>query len=207
MKNRIVGDVKMRRNKYVIGIDPGKRGGIAAISLEDRKVVFTSKMPIVGEDYDYEKIDQIMSDNKDNIAMICIEKVGYMGRDTASSIASLCYHAGVLYGMAYSLNIPITVIAPSAWKKGIGLPAIGAKRGTKTETEEEKKIRQRENAKIKKKAKGNSISLAYELHPELRGRTDALTDGEAEAILIANYYIKLWYGENDEKRNRSTKNK
>lgn len=64
MKNRIVGDVKMRRNKYVIGIDPGKRGGIAAISLEDRKVVFISKMPIVGEDYDYEKIDQIMNDNK-----------------------------------------------------------------------------------------------------------------------------------------------
>jgi len=183
----------MKKEKFIIGIDPGMKGGIALLSLETMKVHTVIRMPVIGDQFDYEEIRRFFEKYKNDVACVCIEKVGYMGKDTASSIATLCYHAGILYGMAYAIGFNVSVMAPSFWKAKIGLPVIGTKRCSKNETPEQKKARLRENAKLKKKAKGNSIVFAYEKHPELRNAQGQLTDGEAEAILIADCYIKLWH--------------
>ncbi|HPS39441.1 MAG TPA: hypothetical protein PL124_08535 [Candidatus Cloacimonadota bacterium] len=168
----------------IIGIDPGHLGGI--VIIDDNSVVLEAyPMPLVGDTYDYHKMLQLFIDNKDS--KVAIEKVGFMGVATANGIADLCYHAGVLYGLALSCCMPVILVPPAIWKKKIGLPPIGITRAVKGETAAEKKSREQSNSALKRKAKTYSIEFAIRTMPSLVNKVTKVTDGIAEAALIAEY--------------------
>jgi len=179
----------------MIGIDPGLLGGIVVVD-EDGKIIQAEPMPVITKGvYDYHGILSLFTLYK-GIATIAIENVGFMGVATASGITDLCYHAGVIYGLAIAVGLPVTLAYPAVWKKQIGLPKIGTKRGTKEESDQEKKKRTSSNYRARRIAKQQSIEYAIRLMPDL-AKFGKITDGIAEAALIAKY---------EQNRNKGDKN-
>ena len=172
-------------DKFVIGIDPGLHGGIVILD-KSGVPIYACEMPTESGVYNYHKVAEIMHKFRE-IGVVAIELVGFMGPETAKNITDLCYHAGVLFGIASAYDIPVITVPPSIWKKRIGLPSIGIVKGHKSETDEDKKKRVNENAKRRKAAKNVSITFALKLMPKLPNVASKITDGIAEASLIGEY--------------------
>lgn len=175
-------------NNLTIGIDPGRKGGIVVLN-ENGEPILAISMPMIGDDYDYKIIDNWIENvmELNPCVKVAIERVGFMGVETAKNISDLVHHAGVLYGIAVAHKLPIILAQPSVWKKKIGLPTIGIGYAKKGESEEDKRKRVNENAKKRKTAKDVSIQHAIRLMPKLQEVAIKVTDGIAEAALIAEF--------------------
>lgn len=119
--------------RTVIGIDPGKSGGVA-IRHNDGKVTLWS-MPDTMLDF----ISEVSSvDSPDNIVVI-LEKInGYMGNAIPASAAGvLMENYGYLQGACAALKLRMELVTPVEWQKPLN---IGTK-GKRTKSEWKNAIR------------------------------------------------------------------
>jgi hypothetical protein len=142
----------------VIGIDPGKNGGI--VSINDVLRIITLKMPPTPRDvYDY--LDSLAG----NDAYAFTEQV-HAGPKMASSAAfKFGQNVGELRMALLALNIPIHYVTPQKWQREFGLLSKGRGLG------------QGDTAK-----KNRNKAKAQELFPEIK-----LTLATCDALLIAEY--------------------
>ena len=106
-----------------IGIDPGKKGGIACIDTESG-ICYT-------EPYSDKALIDLCRDegwngNTDCI-MCCLEKVGAMPGQGVVSMFSFGQSVGYIKGVLESFRIPYQEITPQKWKKEFGLSSDKAK--------------------------------------------------------------------------------
>ena len=146
---------------YIIGIDPGKTGGVAVIDLRTNEAIVYD-MPTITE------FAELMRELQSNVLRCFIEKQQvYPGQGIVSS-GNLMRHYGELLGVLTALKIPFEEVPPKRWQSVIH----GSKHWKKT----------------KKERKRASIDKARQLFPYLEiGKKD----GRAEALLIAEYGRRL----------------
>tara|TARA_Y100000310_G_C20677007_1_gene813674 strand:- start:926 stop:1378 length:453 start_codon:yes stop_codon:yes gene_type:complete len=141
----------------VVGIDPGKSGGIAIIS-EDKVLAYkTPNTPHKMADIVRTVVNTANIDG-DRIK-VYIENVWAFPTDTRSSAFKFGMNYGMWFGILGTFKLPMIKITPQTWMKGYApLP------------------------KIKKERKAMLKEIAQEMFPELK-----VTYSTADAILIAVY--------------------
>ena len=164
MLNCVKGMVCMKNNiDFIIGIDPGLKGGVCIID-QDGLCVDETQMPIGENGVDalalYEFIFGVVSDPSRAVALV--EKAQSMSKQGVVSTFTYGTGYGKLLAVLEVLEIDTELIRPTIWKKHFALI---------------------------KKTKKDSVELAEELFPDvvLRTKRGRLIDGVAEALMIAEY--------------------
>ena len=96
-----------------LGVDPGSKGGLAAID-ENNNVLFAVPM---GRENLVKYCETIKNDN----VICCVEKVGAMPGQGVTSMFSFGKSAGFIEGVLESMSIPYQLIPPQTWKKEFSL--------------------------------------------------------------------------------------
>lgn len=98
-----------------IGIDPGKKGGIAVIDI-DNDISFTAPY---SNEYLISLLMSISQNNRE--AVCCLEKVGAMPGQGVVSMFSFGQSVGYIKGVLEAFKIPYQEITPQKWKREFGL--------------------------------------------------------------------------------------
>jgi crossover junction endodeoxyribonuclease RuvC len=151
------------------GIDPGAKGGIAAIWGD--KPTNAIPMPYGDGEYDVQAICKYLDYDKDEVRCMCVmEKVHSMPKQGVASTFAFGKGFGILIGILGALEIPAMLVPPQAWKKVM-------------------------LAGEDKSDKGSSIRVARRLFPgvSLKASSKCRTDhdGMAEALLLAEYARRI----------------
>ena len=161
-----------------VGVDPGKRGAMAAIEGDPSSPVYVERLPIPiikgkkghsRDEYDLAAIrDLLLRWGRSRGCFVTVEKSQPMPREKGGHLAN--FQAGVSRGwewMLTALYVPYQLVHPKTWQKVMHAGTPG------------------EDTKQK------SIMAAQRLFPhiELRRtpRSKLLDDGIAEALLLAEY--------------------
>lgn len=164
--------------KQIVGIDPGKHGGLAL--LRD-SYVDVSPMPLLAADLDLSAIRDWVR----GVDLVVIELVQSFPKMARVASVSLGRQFGLLEGICYTLNVPYVIVRSQAWKK---LILSGYK--TKGLTDREKKQisvkycqRRFPNIGWKKTDDGPADALCLALYgQQVFGDELNRKDGEDEAI-------------------------
>lgn len=185
-------------NKFYVGIDPGKNGGVVVLD-NNKNCLGTYEIPKIGNDIDlngfYEIFEKIKSQALNSIAKIhvCTESVHAIFGSSAQSTFSFGYVVGIIDMLIISNKLPYSKIQPKEWQKNIWL---------ESEIEREPdKIGLTKTIKGKIKTKVVSLKAAKRLfpevnfYPELKNGKFAKNphDGIIDAILIAEACRRLNY--------------
>ena len=108
-------------NRAYIGIDPGLNGAIAIIQYDGQAIAILPT-PISGKEIDARKIVEWLTYRttlKSQKVIACIEKVGAFPGQGVVSMFKFGFVTGILHGVFRTLEIPLYVVTPQAWKKEI----------------------------------------------------------------------------------------
>lgn len=166
--------------KYYIGIDPGKSGGIAAISEEGGLALH--KVPMIGKLVDINALRDILAmyNIEPGKSYYALEDVHSLPGTSAKSNFSFGENKGEYRGLMVGLGLPYMEVQPKAWQKVAweGVPMM-KKPNKKTDT------------------KAMSLVAAKRLFPNqsflATERSTKPHDGLVDAALIA-YYLKCKQG-------------
>jgi crossover junction endodeoxyribonuclease RuvC len=154
----------------VVGVDPGKSGGIAAVGGE-AAIVFPmpeSSQAIFGMLFDLTK-------ERNYPVHVFMEKSQPMPKQGVSSVYSYGHHNGFIEGCLTALKIPYTLIKPQAWQR---TQHVGT------------------DSKLELKAR--SVQACQRLFPSISllptSRCRKPSDGMAEALLIAEHGRRVLQG-------------
>lgn len=152
----------------VLGIDPGVTGAIAFYfpGLYGRVAVYD--MPTMAGEVNAHALDGLIRDHAPTVAVI--ERVGPMPRDGVMQ----AWRFSAAYNTARTVvmlrDIPLTLITPAVWKKGMGVKGGPA-------------------------GKEQCRRKAIEMFPAVAGHFLRKKDqGRAEAALLAYYYVGKTFG-------------
>jgi hypothetical protein len=182
------------RTKYVIGIDPGLNGGIAAIELGpigepiNLEVIRmpTKPGPAGRRDVDGSEVGAFLNHVCRNGTVLCaaVESVHAMPKQGVTSAFNFGKGYGKILGIIESMDIPLDEPTPQQWQKLVlsGMKTKGAK-----------KTRTKGAAKSNTERRDKDISIRFVLNhfPQVNlkatDRSTTLHDGMAEAVCIAEY--------------------
>ena len=152
----------------IIGIDPGLNGAIAI--LKDNKVLSLHDMPVMAEGKKNKRqinSAQIVNIIKENTKLseeivVVVEQVNAMPGQGVTSMFNFGQTFGAIKGICAALNLPISFVRPSKWKKYFEL--INS-------------------------SKDSSRTKAIEMYPILSNQLAKKKDvNKSDAILIARYF-------------------
>jgi len=110
---------------HIIGIDPGKNGGIARVTFTNKYNWSAYKCP---EDIN-SMSDILKTFKKFAIKPICyLEKVHAFPTDARSSAFKFGMNFGIWQGILAALNIETILVTPQAWQKDLELSKIKQER-------------------------------------------------------------------------------
>jgi len=183
--DRRASEFKTNAERFYIGVDPGKDGGIVGIN-DAGDIMFKTVMPTIGasREYDKQEIKRFFSYFPKAQTHIGIEKPGIIFGIGKSSMASLSHCVGLLEGIVTGLGIAHTMVAPKEWQKDMW---TNVKKVVKEKTT---------NGKTRKTTdtKATSELAAINLYPEEDFRKSERAknrhDGIVDAVLVANYCRK-----------------
>ncbi len=114
--------------RLTVGIDPGLRGGVAAIDPAGA-VVGLWPMPVAGGEVHAAGLADLLRslrclDSHQDVGRVCLEKVSAMPKQGVSSTFSFGTGWGMVRGVCAALAIPVVLVPPTVWKKQVllGLP-------------------------------------------------------------------------------------
>lgn len=114
--------------RLAVGIDPGLRGGMAALDGSGT-VVGLWPMPVAGGEVHAAGLADLLRslrclDTRQDIGRVCLEKVGAMPRQGVTSTFRFGTGWGMVRGVCAALGVPVTLVPPTLWKKRVleGLP-------------------------------------------------------------------------------------
>jgi len=145
-----------------IGIDPGKSGGIATLSVNTEISIYDAHSYPYSDDKLKEIAYTVSHEMSENV-LCFVEKVGAMPKQGVTSMFNFGVSFGYILGVLEANQVPYQLVTPQKWKKHFGL----------------------DNDKSKSIALCKRLFPAVSLLPTERCRKDS--DGMAEALLIALY--------------------
>ena len=111
-----------------LGIDPGLRGGVAALDAAGATVGAWS-MPVAGGEVHAAGLADLLRslrclDGHQDIGRVSLEKVSAMPKQGVSSTFRFGTGWGMVRGVCAALGIPVVLVPPPVWKKRVllGLP-------------------------------------------------------------------------------------
>ena len=96
-----------------IGIDPGKKGGVATISEDGVKVYQWDDQRFIE--------DMRQHSNWLDKCVAAVEKVGAMPNQGVTSMFSFGQSYGFILGVLATAGIPYQLVSPATWKREFGL--------------------------------------------------------------------------------------
>lgn len=110
-------------NMKYIGCDPGKDGGLVIIN-DEMELVFKSKFPMIGSDYDIKAMDDLFKEISQESCHMVIEDVHAIAGGSAKANWSFSRGKAILEVLAIVNEIPFTMVKPKEWQKVIhqGIP-------------------------------------------------------------------------------------
>lgn len=112
----------------IIGIDPGLSGAIAfydtdwkTIEVHDMPVVEVMRSGKTKKEISPAEVYQIIASQPQQIAFAMVERVGAMPGQGVTSVFSFGYSTGVVIGALAACLIPVTIVTPQAWQKGMAV--------------------------------------------------------------------------------------
>lgn len=161
----------MSKPAAVIGVDPGKEGAIALLSL-DLGHAETHDLPFLGERLDLEamKVLHAAFCERFDLRRCLIELVMILPQQGGTSGLTMGRNYGELICFLKMVGLSVEEISPSAWKKRM----FGMTRRAKDEPKP-----------TKAQIKAVSVQRARALFPQLAPELKSSKDGRAEALLIA----------------------
>lgn len=113
---------------YILGIDPGKTGGLAVLDAHG-KVVSLHPMPMQAKEFDVETLFQIIQGLPEG-SMVVMERVNAFPGQGVSSVWSFAYGVGLIHGLVRASHIPLELVSPVTWQKATCGPTGGDKQIT-----------------------------------------------------------------------------
>ena len=158
--------------RLVIGIDPGRHGGIAAV-CSDGVVMDVVQMPETAQDILLTLREFVCSFRRDGGDVVCyVEKVGGIPGQGASSAFNFGKGCGWLEMCLLALEVRTVYVTPQRWQKVYGVGSSSITRSTAAEKRDHK----------------NALkAVAQRLYPSLGRRVTLRT---CDALLIAGYGLK-----------------
>lgn len=107
----------MEKTKVILGIDVGKKGGVAKLYPDGSLKLYI--MPMIGNEYDIQKLKEILiPEEGEEFSHTGIEHVhAIQGRAGASSNFSFGMGKGILMGLVEGLGLRYTLVNPKTWQK------------------------------------------------------------------------------------------
>jgi hypothetical protein len=127
----------------IVGIDPGKQGGIAVIDFQEGSLHQLVKMPEGTHDL-IGILSELVGDSPR--LRVAVEEVSPFHGASSTSSFTFGRGFGRLEGVLDSLGIPWEPIKPQAWMRGLRIPPR-IKRGAKKESQKHFKLRLRDHAR------------------------------------------------------------
>lgn len=106
-----------------LGIDPGLRGGLAALDPTGQ-VIGTWPMPLAGGEVHAAGLADLLRslrclDTHQDIGGVCLEKVSAMPKQGVASTFRFGTGWGMVRGVCAALAIPVVLVPPTVWKKRV----------------------------------------------------------------------------------------
>lgn len=114
----------------LIGIDPGKKGGLASIKLRDIEVVSVNASPMLATEREISGWFEALTEF--DYCKAVIEKVSSSPQMGVVSAFTFGRGYGTLQGILTSLKIPYDEVRPQVWQKELGCMTKGDKNITKS---------------------------------------------------------------------------
>ena len=174
----------MWKNRFAIGVDPGKSGGIVVV--QDGQIIDKVIMPVIGKEYDTQAITAFLLKYKEG-GVVYMENLHAIFGVPARSNFELGRCVGIFQGIAMALKMPLIEYPPKEWQKfsWAGIPVV------KNPTGKKKKDG---TPRYKTDTKKTSLLAAKKIFPAIdftpTERAQKPHDGLIDAGLIA------WYGYN-----------
>lgn len=167
------------KRKLWVGIDPGKAGGIVAIT--EREIVGKWVMPLLGTDVDAQGLWDILDGlKKDYDLTLILEEVHSLHKMAAATNFSMGHTLGLILGIVISSKIRLIRVQPKAWQKATWITS-----------EIEYLPKKPDQAKPSINTKLTSMKAAHRLFPneDFRKSIKATNphDGLCDAVLMAEY--------------------
>jgi crossover junction endodeoxyribonuclease RuvC len=143
----------------LIAIDPGAISGAVAVFPEGGSPSVTD-LPVVDGQVDAAQLARWLRGIDPKAAVV--ERVASMPRQGVSSTFKFGVAVGIIHGVLGSIGVPIHLVTPTQWKKGLSLI------GTDKET---------------------ARALAIRLYPGVVGLERKKDHGRADALLLGHWFM------------------
>ena len=110
---------------HILGIDPGKTGGLAVLDVHG-KVVSLTPMPMQAKEFDVNTLFQIIQGIPEG-SMVVMERVNAFPGQGVSSVWSFAYGVGLIHGLVRASQVPLELVSPVTWQKATCGPTGGDK--------------------------------------------------------------------------------
>lgn len=109
----------MKKPSVVLGIDPGKNGGLVVLSKK-HGIMSLNVMPLVGREINTQELSEIIKKARFDFKADCavIEQVHSMPGQGLVSTFSFGKGFGLLIGQITMLGMPLYFVRPQQWQKG-----------------------------------------------------------------------------------------
>ena len=163
----------MKTTRYFIGIDPGKKGGIAVIDRKTSNLIL-HEIPRIGSEVDVRELADIIAQYVNEPHLALLEDVHALPGASAGSSFSFGKTLGAKEAILVTLKASFQKVSPKTWQAVVwkGVPRM-EKAGGKTDT------------------KAMSFLAAQRLFPQQKFLKSK--DGLVDAALMAKY-LELSYG-------------
>ena len=173
--------------KYIIGVDPGKKGGLCTYDIQYNKIHCRS-IPLIGNEFDFPRFADYFYMHIQENTHVFIEQVHAIFGSAAGATFNFGFVCGAIQGIVSAKNLPFTLVQPKAWQKvmfqgipEIRKPPIKIKTGKRAGT----------SIKGRLDTKAMSLLAAKRLFPTVNllatERSKKPHDGIVDALLIAEY--------------------
>jgi hypothetical protein len=175
---------KMKKRFY-IGIDIGKLGAIHIIENDkDGGGKTTSyKMPMIGDEIDYQKLHEILEPFEGGNGIVVFEKLGQIFNTSKAVAFSMGYQAGAVEMCCIARSIPYIKISAKEWQKEMFTGVDNMVKKSKLSKSGESRD-----------TKGMALIAVKRLFPGLKltfgDKATKPHDGLIDAILMAEYAIR-----------------
>lgn len=177
----------MSTQSFVCGVDPGKTGAVALLSLEDNSLKFVG-VPLIGTNVDVPRMLAELREVGPSVARGVMEDVHSIFGASAKSNFQFGWINGLMECMLYASGIPFTKVQPKAWQAlaWAGIDPVSVPTG--------KKHKKTGKPMYKVDTKATSLLVARRLFPDesflATARSSVPHDGRVDAALMA-YYAKV----------------
>lgn len=102
---------------HILGIDPGKTGGLATIDGTTGEVVAVLPMPMVAKEFDVDTLFQVFQALPQGSRVI-MEGVHAWSGQGVNSVWSFAEGVGIIKGLVRASQVPLEIVYPQTWQKG-----------------------------------------------------------------------------------------